>query len=71
MLNGIIDSLKVRAQKVVSSSQSSGSTFAPRCSKDRLKIEMFMESPRQWDKEMRQWNEAMRQWDDFYAQAFA
>jgi hypothetical protein len=45
-LNGIIDSQKVRAQKVVSSSQSSGSTFIPRRSEDRLEIEMLKESLR-------------------------
>jgi hypothetical protein len=53
MLNGIIDSRKVRAQKVVSLSQSSGSTFIPHRSEDRLEIEMLKESLRQQDEEMR------------------
>jgi hypothetical protein len=58
MLNGIIDSRKVRAQKVETSSQSSGgSSFIPRRSKDRLKIKMLKESLRQWDEEMRQQDE--------------
>jgi hypothetical protein len=71
MLNGIIDSRKVRAQKAVSSSQSSGSIFVPRRSEDRLEIEMLKESLRQRDEEMRRRDESMRERDDFYAQAFA
>jgi hypothetical protein len=74
MLNGIIDSQKVRAQKVVMSLQSSGgSSFIPRRSEDRLEIEMLKESLRQrgeemqrQDEVMRQRDEAMRQRDDFY-----
>jgi hypothetical protein len=48
MLNGIIDSRTVRAQKVAtSSSQSSGgSSFIPRYSEDRLEIKMLKESLR-------------------------
>jgi hypothetical protein len=46
MLNGIIDSQMVRAQKAATSSQSSGSSFIPRRSEDQLKIEMLKESLR-------------------------
>jgi hypothetical protein len=47
MLNGIIDSRKVRAQKVAMSSQSSGgSSFVLRCSEDRLEIKMLKENLR-------------------------
>jgi hypothetical protein len=47
ILNGIIDSQKVRAQKVALSSQSSGgSSFVPHRSEDRLAIEMLKESLR-------------------------
>jgi hypothetical protein len=70
MLNGIIDSRKVRAQKAASLSQILGSTFVPCCSEDRLKIEILKESLRQQDEEMRRRDEAMRQRDDFYTQAF-
>jgi hypothetical protein len=68
MLNGIVDSQKVRAQKAMASSQSTGggggSRFVPHRSKDRQEIEKFKEALRQQD-------EAMRQHDDFYASAFA
>jgi hypothetical protein len=67
MLNGIVDSRKVRAQKAMASSQSTGgggSRFVPHRSKDRQEIEKFKEALRQQD-------EAMRQHDDFYASAFA
>jgi hypothetical protein len=67
MLNGIIDSRKVRAQKVVALSQSSGSSFVPRRSEDRLEIEMLKDSMRHRDEEMRWRDEAMRQRDKFYA----
>jgi hypothetical protein len=70
MLNGIIESRKVRAQKGVSSSHSSESTFLPRRSEDRFEIEMLKESLKEWDEEMRWRDEVMRQQDDFYAQAF-
>jgi hypothetical protein len=64
MQNGIIDSRKVRAQKVATSLQSSGgSSFVPRRSEDRLEIEMLKESLRQQD-------EVMRQRDKIYAQDF-
>jgi hypothetical protein len=68
MLNDIIDSQKVRAQKVVSSSQSSRSSLVHRRSEDRLEIKILKESLRQRGKEMRWWDEAMRQRDGFYAQ---
>jgi hypothetical protein len=71
MLNGIIESQKVRAQKAAQLSQRSGSSFVPRCSEDRLKIEMLKESLRQRDEEMRQRDKAMRQRDEYYAQTFA
>jgi hypothetical protein len=64
MLNGIIDSRKVRAQKAASSPQSSGSSFVPHCSEDRLKIEILKESMRQRDEEMRQQNKKMRRRDE-------
>jgi hypothetical protein len=58
MLNGIVDSRKVRAQKAASSSQSTrGSSFIPRCSKERQEIEMLKETLRQRDEEMRQRDE--------------
>jgi hypothetical protein len=47
MLNGIVDSRKLRAQKVVSSSQSTGgSSFIPRRSEERQEIEMLKETLR-------------------------
>jgi hypothetical protein len=49
MLNEIIDSREVRAQKVAQSSQSSGSSFIPRRSEERLEIEILKESLRQRD----------------------
>jgi hypothetical protein len=75
MLNGIVDSQKVRAQKAVLSLQSTGgSSVIPRRSKERQEIEMLKETLRQRDKQQRQRDEvqrqqydAMRQWDDFYA----
>jgi hypothetical protein len=52
MLNGIVDSQKVRAQKVVSSSQSTGgSSFIPRRSEELQEIKMLKETLRQRDKE--------------------
>jgi hypothetical protein len=58
MLNGIVDSRKVRAQKAATSSQSSGgSSFIPRRSEDRLEIKMLKESLRQRDEEMLRWDE--------------
>jgi hypothetical protein len=61
MLNGIIDSGKVRAQKVVPPSQSSGgSRFIPRRSEDQLEIEMLKESLWQRDEEMRRRDEDQR-----------
>jgi hypothetical protein len=45
MLNGIIDSRKVRSQKATTSSQSSGgSSFVPLRSEDWLEIEMLKKS---------------------------
>jgi hypothetical protein len=47
MLNGIVDSRKLRAQKVASSSQSTGgSSFIPRRSEERQEIEMLKETLR-------------------------
>jgi hypothetical protein len=78
MLNGIIDSRGVRAQKAAQTSQSLGSSFVPRRLEERLEIEMLKESLRQWDKEMRRQNEemrqrdkAMRQRDKYYSQVLA
>jgi hypothetical protein len=67
MLDGIIDSRKVRAHKVAQSSQSSGSSFVPRHSEEWLEIEILKKSLRQRDKEIRQRDEAMRQWDEYYS----
>jgi hypothetical protein len=76
ILNGIVDSRHVRAQKDVTSSQSTGagSSFFSRQSE----IEQLKETLRQRDKEQRQRDEfqrvqyeAMRQRDDYYVQAFA
>jgi hypothetical protein len=54
MLNGMMDSRKVRAQKAATSSQSSdGSSSVPHRLEDRLKIKMLKESLRQRDKAMR------------------
>jgi hypothetical protein len=54
MLNDIIDSRKVRAQKAaVVAHSSGGSSFVPRRLEDWLEIEMLKESLRQRDKEMR------------------
>jgi hypothetical protein len=65
MLNGIVDSRKVRAQKAAASSQSTGgSSFVPHCSEEWKEIEMLKETLRRQD-------EQQRQRDDFYAQAFA
>jgi hypothetical protein len=76
MLNGIVNSRHVRAQKATTSSQSTrvGSSFVSR----QLEIEQLKETLRQRDEEQRQRDkfqgaqcEAMRQWEDYYAQAFA
>jgi hypothetical protein len=73
MLNGVVDSRHVRAQKVATSSQSicAGSSFFSR----RLEIEQLKETLRQRDEEQRQRDEfqraqyeTMRQRDDYYAQ---
>jgi hypothetical protein len=64
MLNIIIDSWEVRAQKAAQSSQSSRSSFVPCHSEEQLVIKMLKES-------LRQWGEAMRQWDEYYSQALA
>jgi hypothetical protein len=60
MRNGIIDSQKVRAQKVAALPWSSGNSFVPRLSEDHLKIKMLKESLRQRDEKMRLWDEAMK-----------
>jgi hypothetical protein len=76
MLNGVVDSRYVRAQKVVTSSQSTGagSSFFSRQSE----IKQLKETLRQRDEEQRQQDElqraqykAMRQQGDYYTQAFA
>jgi hypothetical protein len=64
MLNRIIDSRKVKAQKATVSSQSLGNSFVPRRWEDRLEIKMLKESLRQQGVEM--WRRS-----EFYAQAFA
>jgi hypothetical protein len=71
MLNGIIDSRKVRAQRAPRSLQSSRSSFIPHRSENRLLIEMLKESLRQRDEEMRPWDEELMQRDEYYAQDFA
>jgi hypothetical protein len=61
MLNGIVDSQKVRAQKAVLSLQSTGgSSVIPRRSKERQEIEMLKETLRQRDKQQRQRDEVQR-----------
>jgi hypothetical protein len=76
MFNGVVDSRHVRAEKAVTSSQSTGavSSFFFRQSE----IEQLKETVRQRDEEQRQQDEmqraqyeAMRQRDDYYAQVFA
>jgi hypothetical protein len=71
MLNKIIDSQKVRAQKVVVMSQSLGNSFITHRSEDRLEIKMVKKSLRKRDEEIRRRDDAMRQRNKFYAQAFA
>jgi hypothetical protein len=75
MLNGVVDSRHVRAQKAATTSQSTGagSSYASLQSE----IEQLKETLRQRDEEQRQWDEfqrvqyeAMRQRDDYYAQVF-
>jgi hypothetical protein len=76
MLNGVVDSWHVRAQKVVTSSHSTG---AESCFfSHQSEIEQLKESLRQQDEEQRQRDEfqraqyeTMRHRDDYYAQAFA
>jgi hypothetical protein len=72
MLNDVVNSWHVRAQKAVTSSQSTGvgSSFVSHQSE----IEQLKETLRQRDEEQRQWDEfqraqyeAMRQQDDYYA----
>jgi hypothetical protein len=75
MLNGVVGSRYVRAEKAVTSLQitGAGSSFFSRQSE----IEQLKETLRQRDEEQRQRDEmqrahyeAMRQRDDYYAQAF-
>jgi membrane protein involved in colicin uptake len=68
MLNGVVDSWHVRAEKAAMSSQSTsaGSSFFSRQSE----IEQLKETLRQRDKMQRAQYEVMRQRDDYYAQAF-
>jgi hypothetical protein len=85
MLNGIVDSQKVGAQKTASSLQSiGGSSFIPRRLEEQEEIEMLKKTLMQRDEEMRrrdkeqrqrdevqrQQYDAIRQRNDFYAQAF-
>jgi hypothetical protein len=59
MLNGIVDSRKVRAQKAASLSQSiGGSSFIPSCSEEWQEVKMLKETLRQRDEEMRQWTKS-------------
>jgi hypothetical protein len=76
MLNGVVDSRHVRAQKAATSSQSTGagSSFISHQSE----IKQLKQTLRQRDEEQRQRDElqraqyeAMRQRDDYYAHAFA
>jgi hypothetical protein len=57
MLNGVIDSREMRAQKEALSSQSSGTSSVRRRSEDELEIIRL--------------KEAMRQRDEYYAACFA
>jgi hypothetical protein len=68
MLNGVVDSRHVRAEKAATSSQSTGagSSFFSHQSE----IEQLKETLRQRDKMQRAQYEDMRQHDDYYAQAF-
>jgi hypothetical protein len=68
MLNGIVNSQHVRAQKATTSSQSTcaGSSFFSRQSE----IEQLKKTLRQQDEFQRAQYKAMRQRDDYYAQAF-
>jgi hypothetical protein len=69
MLNGIVNSPHVRAQKAGTSSQSigAGNSFVSHQSE----IEQLKETLRRRDEEQRAQYEAMRHRDDYYAQAFA
>jgi hypothetical protein len=71
MLNGIVDSRKVRAQKATSSSQSTeGSSFIPRRSEERQEIEMLKETLRQQDEDIRLRDEEQRQRDEVQRQQY-
>jgi hypothetical protein len=75
MLNGVVDSRHVRAQKAIMSSQSTGagsSFFSQQSEIKQLKETLMQrnEEQRQRDKFQRVQYEAMRQRDDYYAQAF-
>jgi hypothetical protein len=75
MLNGVVDSRHVRAQKAITSSQSTGagsSFFSQQSEIKQLKetLRQRNEEQRQRDKFQRVQYEAMRQRDDYYAQAF-
>jgi hypothetical protein len=75
MLNGVVDSRHVRAQKAITSSQSIGagsSFFSQQSEIKQLKetLRQRNEEQRQRDKFQRVQYEAMRQRDDYYAQAF-
>jgi hypothetical protein len=75
MLNGVVDSRHVRAQKAITSSQSIGagsSFFSQQSEIKQLKetLRQRNEEQRQRDKFQRVQYEAMRQRDDYYAQTF-
>jgi hypothetical protein len=75
MLNGVVDSRLVRAQKSATSSQSTGagsSFFSRQPEIEQLKeaLTQLDEEQRQRDKFQRGQYEAMRQRDNYYAQAF-
>jgi hypothetical protein len=71
MFTRIIDSQEVRAQKAAQSSQSLGSSFVFRHSKERLEIKMLKETLRQQDEALRLQDDALRQQDEYYSQALA
>jgi hypothetical protein len=76
MLNGVVDSRHVRAQKAVTSSQSTcvgSSFFSCQSEIEQLKetLRQQNEEQRQRDKFQRAQYEAIRHQDNYYPQAFA
>jgi hypothetical protein len=59
MLNGIIDSQKVRARKATASSQSSGSSFVPRRRKTNSGLKCLR---RVWGNGTKKWSGRTKQW---------